>query len=46
MGHGEIDGRTFRQLAEDFADLVIPQVWEQENRKISRVAARLSITCT
>jgi tetratricopeptide (TPR) repeat protein len=42
--HGELGDKTFRQLAEDFADLVIPRAWDQEERKISRVAARLSIS--
>jgi tetratricopeptide (TPR) repeat protein len=42
--HGEVGEKTFRQLEEDFADLVIPKMWEQENRKISRVASRLSIS--
>jgi tetratricopeptide (TPR) repeat protein len=42
--HGEVGEKTFRQLEEDFADLVIPRMWEQENRKISRVASRLSIS--
>jgi tetratricopeptide (TPR) repeat protein len=41
---GEAGAKTFRQLKEDFADLVIPRTWEQEERKISRVAARLSIS--
>ena len=31
--HGEIGSRTFRQLEEDFADLVIPVAWEQEEKK-------------
>jgi len=42
--HGEIGDRTFRQLEEDFADLVIPRVWEQEKKKVSRAASRLSIS--
>jgi tetratricopeptide (TPR) repeat protein len=42
--HGEIGEKTFRELEEDFADLVIPRAWEQEERKISRVASRLSIS--
>jgi tetratricopeptide (TPR) repeat protein len=42
--HGEIGDRTFRQLEEDFADLVIPRVWDQEKRKVSRAASRLSIS--
>jgi hypothetical protein len=42
--HGDVGEKSFRQLAEDFADLVIPRMWEQEKRKISRVASRLSIS--
>ena len=34
--------KTFRQIAEEFAELSIPKVWEREGRKVSRVAARLS----
>ena len=41
---GEIRGKTFRQLEEDFADLVIPIAWRQEDMKVSRVAARFSIS--
>jgi hypothetical protein len=36
--------RTFQQLTEDFADLIIPKIWEHENRKVARVAKRLSIS--
>jgi hypothetical protein len=42
--YGEIGEKTFRQLEEDFADLVIPRLWEQEKRKVSRVAVRLSVS--
>jgi hypothetical protein len=42
--HGETVEKTFRQLEEDFADLVIPMAWRQEGRKISRVATRFSIS--
>jgi tetratricopeptide (TPR) repeat protein len=42
--HGEIGSRTFRQLEDDFADLIIPVAWEQEKKKVSRVASRLSIS--
>jgi tetratricopeptide (TPR) repeat protein len=42
--HGEIGEKTFRQLEEDFADLVIPRLWEEEKRKVSRVASRLSVS--
>jgi tetratricopeptide (TPR) repeat protein len=41
---GDIGGKTFRQLEEDFADLIIPIAWRQEGQRISRVAARLSIS--
>ncbi len=41
---GEIGEKTFRQLEDEFAGLVIPRAWEQERRKVSRVAARLSIS--
>lgn len=41
---GEIGGKSFRQLGEDFADLVIPRIWIQEKKKVSRVAARLTIS--
>ena len=36
--------KTFQQMTEQFAELVIPRVWEKEGRKISRVARRLSIS--
>ncbi len=42
--HGQVGSKTFQQLEEDFADIVIPKVWEQESRKVSRVAKRLSIS--
>lgn len=41
---GVVEGRTFQQLTEDFADLIIPRVWEHENRKVARVARRLSVS--
>jgi len=41
---GEIGEKTFRQLEDEFASLVIPRAWEQERKKVSRVAARLSIS--
>ncbi|MGB7284491.1 MAG: hypothetical protein WBE13_19660 [Candidatus Acidiferrum sp.] len=41
---GEIGEKTFRQLEDEFAGLVIPRAWEQERRKVSRVATRLSIS--
>lgn len=41
---GEVGNRTFQQLEEEFAEIVIPKIWEREGRKISRVAAKLSIS--
>jgi len=36
--------KTFQQMTEQFAELVIPRVWEREGKKISRVASRLKIS--
>jgi tetratricopeptide (TPR) repeat protein len=41
---GAVGEKTFRQISEEFAEIVIAQVWEREGRKVSRVAARLSIS--
>ena len=41
---GALGNRTFQQISEEFAEIVIPKVWEREGRKISRVATRLSIS--
>ena len=41
---GATEGKTFQQITEEFAEFIIPRVWEREGRKISRVAARLSIS--
>jgi len=41
---GAVGDKTFQQINEEFAELIIPKVWEREGRKISRVAARLSIS--
>jgi tetratricopeptide (TPR) repeat protein len=41
---GSVGDKTFKQVTEEFAEVVIPKVWEREGRKISRVAARLSIS--
>lgn len=41
---GVTGDKTFQQLAEQFAELVIPRVWEQEGKKIQRVAKRLSVS--
>jgi hypothetical protein len=36
--------KTFQEVTEEFAELVIPKVWIREDRKVSRVAERLSIS--
>jgi tetratricopeptide (TPR) repeat protein len=41
---GLVGEKTFQQLTEEFAGIVIPKVWEREGRKVSRVAAKLSIS--
>jgi tetratricopeptide (TPR) repeat protein len=41
---GSVGAKTFQQISEEFAELVIPKVWEREGGKISRVAARLSMS--
>jgi tetratricopeptide (TPR) repeat protein len=41
---GMVGEKTFQQIAEEFAEIVIPKVWLREDRKISRVAERLSVS--
>jgi tetratricopeptide (TPR) repeat protein len=41
---GSVGDKTFQQITEEFAEIVIPKVWEREGRKVSRVAARLSVS--
>jgi tetratricopeptide (TPR) repeat protein len=41
---GLVGDKTFQQISEEFAEIVIPKVWARENRKIARVAASLSIS--
>ena len=41
---GSVGDKSFQQITEEFAELIIPKVWEREDRKISRVATRLSIS--
>lgn len=41
---GVVGERTFQQLTEDFADLIIPKIWDHEGRKVARVARRLSVS--
>jgi DNA-binding NtrC family response regulator len=41
---GQTGDKTFQQITEEFAGIIIPRVWEREDRKISRVAEKLSIS--
>ncbi len=41
---GEVGDKTFRQVSDEFAELIIPKIWEHEDRKIARVASRLSVS--
>jgi tetratricopeptide (TPR) repeat protein len=41
---GSVGDKTFQQISEEFAELIIPKVWEREDRKVARVAARLSMS--
>ncbi len=41
---GAVGEKSFRQISEEFAEIVIARVWEREGRKVSRVASRLSIS--
>jgi hypothetical protein len=41
---GMLGNKTFQQVTEEFAEVVIPKVWMREGRKISRVAQRLSVS--
>ena len=41
---GIVGDSTFQQISEEFAGMIIPKVWKRENRKISKVAERLSIS--
>ena len=41
---GSVGDKTFQQISEEFAELIIPKIWEREGRKVSRVAARLSVS--
>jgi tetratricopeptide (TPR) repeat protein len=41
---GSVGNKTFRQISDEFAEIVIARVYEREGRKVSRVASRLSIS--
>src|SRR3954470_16452001 len=41
---GMLGEKSFQQVTEEFAEIVIPKVWVRESRKISRVAQKLSVS--
>jgi DNA-binding NtrC family response regulator len=41
---GMVGNKTFQQVQEEFAGIVIPKVWAREGKNISRVVERLSIS--
>jgi tetratricopeptide (TPR) repeat protein len=41
---GSVGDKTFQQITEEFAELIVPKVWEREGCKVSRVATRLSMS--
>jgi tetratricopeptide (TPR) repeat protein len=41
---GAIGNTTFKAMADQFAEIIIPKVWELEGRKIARVATRLAMS--
>src|SRR5262249_48086253 len=41
---GMVENKTFQQITEEFAEIVIPKVWMREGKKVSRVAERLSVS--
>lgn len=41
---GDVGDKTFRQIADEFAEIIIPKIWALEGQKVARVATRLSIS--
>lgn len=41
---GVTGAKSFQQITEEFAEIVIPKVWEQQDRKITRVAEVLCVS--
>jgi len=41
---GFVGGKTFQQIVEEFAEIVIPKVWLRSERKVSHVAKALSVS--
>lgn len=42
--NGHLGNKTFQQIQEEFAEIVIPKVWLNQGKNISRVAQQLSIS--
>lgn len=42
--NGELKGKTYQQVEEEFAEIVIPKVWKNLGCNVSRVAQELSIS--
>lgn len=41
---GIVSNKTFKQITEEFAEIIIPKIWLREDRKICRVATQLSMS--
>jgi tetratricopeptide (TPR) repeat protein len=41
---GIVGHKTFQEVSEEFAAIVIPKVWRREGCKVARVAAKLSVS--
>jgi tetratricopeptide (TPR) repeat protein len=41
---GLTDGKTFQQISEEFAELVIPRVWARQGKKVAGVSKTLSVS--
>ncbi len=41
---GMVGDKTFQQVSEEFAEIVIPKVWAREGKRVSRVAEKLSVS--
>jgi tetratricopeptide (TPR) repeat protein len=41
---GLVDGKSLQMVVEEFEAFLVSKVWERENRKVSRVAQRLSVS--
>jgi hypothetical protein len=41
---GLLGDKIFQQVKEEFAEIVIPNVWQREDKKVLRVLSRLSMS--